>query len=87
MWHLFPVLVRGDRDALRSHLADRGVQSAVHYPIPIPSQSAMEGKARIVGTIDRARSFCAQEVSLPIHPLMTPGDVDQVIAACVEWRG
>ena len=40
VYHLFPVLSR-DRAALQAHLRARGVETLIHYPVPIPRQPAL----------------------------------------------
>ena len=88
-WHLFPVLVDPARKpAFRAFLAENGVATGEHYPVAIPDQPALAGVAcELASELPRARSFCAAEVSLPIHPYLTDDEVAQVIAACNRWRG
>ena len=40
VYHLFPVLAE-NRDALQRHLKQHGVETLVHYPVPIPRQPAL----------------------------------------------
>ena len=89
VWHLFPVLVRGDRAAFQAHLRELGVDSAVHYPGLISEQRALldYGRFHVEGSLDRAADFTRREVSLPIHPYLSETDVGQVIAACNAWTG
>jgi dTDP-4-amino-4,6-dideoxygalactose transaminase len=88
VWHLFPVLVRGSRSSFRDHLRQRGIETGLHYPTLIPDQGALEkrGVARQLSTLDRARRFAAQEVSLPIHPFLDNRAVERVIQACNSWQ-
>ncbi len=87
VWHLFPVLVEGDRKGLMEHLRAAGVGAAVHYPVLIPDQPALRDvPARVAGGLERARAFAEREVSLPIHPLLDDAAVDAVVAACNAWR-
>jgi dTDP-4-amino-4,6-dideoxygalactose transaminase len=89
VWHLFPVLVQGDREAFRRHLAEQAIGSAVHYPRLMPDQAALREafpNAR-AGDLPVARRFAAHEVSIPLHPYLTDGDADRVVAACNIWRG
>lgn len=41
VWHLF-VVRTGTRDALKKYLADRGVETGIHYPIALPALKAYE---------------------------------------------
>lgn len=88
-WHLFPVLVEPDRrPAFRAHLQQLGIASGIHYPVAIPDQPALLSTPAVTaGNLDRARNWCASEVSLPIHPWLTEGEVARVIAACATWAG
>jgi dTDP-4-amino-4,6-dideoxygalactose transaminase len=59
-----------------------------HYPIAIPRQEAMRGaRFEMESDCGAAIRFCAQEVSLPIHPYLMDSEVDRVIEVCNEWRG
>jgi dTDP-3-amino-3,4,6-trideoxy-alpha-D-glucose transaminase len=88
-WHLFPLLVAGERrQGFIDHLRRCGVETAVHYPRLITEQRALldHGRFEIVGTLERARRFAAGEVSLPIHPFLADDEIAHVIAACNQWR-
>lgn len=89
VWHLFPVLVPdGAKERFRRHMADCGVQTAEHYPLPLFDQPAMRGVAyQIAGDPGPARSFCRREASLPIHPYLADAEAHAVIEACNRWPG
>ena len=44
VYHLFPIL-SGSRDALQAHLRAAGVETLIHYPVPIPNQPALASTA------------------------------------------
>ena len=86
VYHLFPVLVQGDREKFQGHLRANGIQSAVHYPVLIPDQPALLGETFVIeGELVNARLFAEKEVSLPIHPFMSDDEVERVVAACNAW--
>jgi len=88
VWHQFPVLVRGDREAFQSHLRSAGIASGIHFPIPIPDQAGLaDWGVPEPGPLPVARDFCAREVSLPVHPFLPDAHVERVIAACNAWTG
>ena len=90
VWHLFPVLVSGDRERFREHLKDRGVASGVHYPRLISAQPALRDAGQPLapaGTFPCADSFADTEVSLPLHPYLTEHDCARVVDACNTWKG
>ena len=88
-WHLFPVLVEGGRKGLfLAHLKVNNITGGEHYPLAIPDQQALaEAPHEVVGDCARAREFARCEVSLPMHPYLTDGDIQRVVDTCNRWRG
>lgn len=69
VYHLFPVLVAdGQRDALQAFLAENGIQTLIHYPIPPHKQECY--KAWNHQSFPITEQIAAQELSLPISPVM-----------------
>jgi dTDP-4-amino-4,6-dideoxygalactose transaminase len=65
VYHLFPLLTDA-RDRFQSHMTASGVETLIHYPIPIPRQPSMQGASPAICPIaDRA---CSDGVSLPMYP-------------------
>lgn len=78
VYHLFPILT-SDRAALQAHLKNRGVETLIHYPVPIPRQPALASEQPVQCPI--ADRVCAQVLSLPLHPGMTHTAIEEVAAA------
>ena len=80
VFHLF-VLRCARRDALRAHLAERGVQTELHYPI---ADHLQPGLPRIdpAPRLPQTERACAEVLSLPCHPALDDAEVDHVIEAC-----
>ena len=78
VYHLFPILST-DRAALQAHLKSRGIETLVHYPVPIPRQPVMASEHPAMCPV--ADRVCAEVLSLPLHPGMTARDVEEVAAA------
>ncbi|HTI37928.1 MAG TPA: DegT/DnrJ/EryC1/StrS family aminotransferase [Vicinamibacterales bacterium] len=78
VYHLFPVL-SARRGELQAHLAARGIETLVHYPIPLPLQPAFAGQSP--SDCPHADRVCADILSLPLHPGMNTAVLDQVAAA------
>jgi dTDP-3-amino-3,4,6-trideoxy-alpha-D-glucose transaminase len=86
VYHLFPVLVKGDRGNFQEYLTAQGIQCAIHYPLLIPDQPALRGQSYAVdGELKNAHLFTEKEVSLPIHPFMSDDDIERVVVACKNW--
>lgn len=81
--HLY--VVHSDRrDELAVHLAQCGVGSDVHYPIPDHRQP-MHGDRFAHVSLPVTERLCAQVSTLPCFPEMRDDEVDAVIAACNRW--
>jgi dTDP-4-amino-4,6-dideoxygalactose transaminase len=76
--HLF-VVTSPQRDKLRAHLADVGIPSLVHYPIPLHRQAAFAEFAP--ARCPNAEVLCARVLSLPMHAFLSDVEVDRVIDA------
>ena len=75
------------RDSLHAHLADRSIGSAIYYPIPLHLQDAMAGQGYAVGDYPVSEAACADVLSLPIFPELTPQERGLVIDAVLEHVG
>jgi len=86
VYHLFVVRVGRDdearqpgdagRRALQGHLASRGIETLIHYPLPIPTQPAFASGQPAGCPI--ASQVCHEILSLPLHPAMHDDDVDAI---------
>ncbi|MFN0126104.1 MAG: DegT/DnrJ/EryC1/StrS family aminotransferase [Verrucomicrobiales bacterium] len=87
VWHLFPVRVRADRPALLAHLANHGIQSAIHYPAIIPDQPAMSAEPHeCASSLDTSRQLAQGVVSLPVHPWLSEAQIDAVVGVVNTWH-
>lgn len=78
VYHLF-VVRTARRDALREHLSANGIETLIHYPVPIPRQPALASTNPAECPV--ADQVCREIVSLPLHPALPDADVDLVAAA------
>jgi dTDP-4-amino-4,6-dideoxygalactose transaminase len=79
--HLFVVLVE-ERDRVASCLQRRGIQTGMHYPVPIHLQEAFGGGTG--GRFPVAESCAERLLSLPIYPGLTEAAVERVCGALAE---
>jgi hypothetical protein len=75
------VIRHRDRDRLRERLKATGVETQVHYPVPIHLQPAWRGLVQQAGTLRETESAALEVLSLPMFPEMTDAQVDRVIDA------
>lgn len=80
-WHLYVVL-NPQRDELQKALADVGVGTLIHYPIPPHLQGAYADLGLGKGAFPIAEQIHCQVLSLPMSPSMTMEQASQVVAAC-----
>lgn len=83
VFHLY-VIRTTEREALQAHLANEGVQTLIHYPIPPHQQHAYAQWNEQSYPLTEA--IHQQVLSLPISPVMTNEQVDAVIAACNRFE-
>lgn len=83
VWHVFVVRCE-QRDVLQKHLADNGVQTLIHYPIPPHKQQAYKEWNDISYPI--SEKIHAQVLSLPIGPTMSLDDVNKIVKICNEFQ-
>jgi dTDP-3-amino-3,4,6-trideoxy-alpha-D-glucose transaminase len=83
VYHLFPILSR-ERAALQAHLKARGIETLIHYPVPIPRQPALAPERPAQCPI--ADRICEEVLSLPLHPGVPPQTVAEIAAAVHDYR-
>ncbi|MEO8677556.1 MAG: DegT/DnrJ/EryC1/StrS family aminotransferase [Vicinamibacterales bacterium] len=83
VYHLFPVLTP-HRAAFQNHLAGRGVETLIHYPVPIPRQPALAPFQPARCPI--ADRVCEEVVSLPMYPALSDQQVASVAEAVRSFR-
>jgi dTDP-4-amino-4,6-dideoxygalactose transaminase len=86
VYHLFVVRVRSVlqpdrnvREQLQAHLSARGIETLIHYPVPIPQQPALA--AAQPADCPVASRACREILSLPLHPAMHDDHVDAIAEA------
>ena len=83
--HLFVVLAE-DRSSLAAHLAEQGIESLIHYPIPAHRQSSLTGlrtDPKGLAVSDRHSREC---LSIPCAPHLSSKDVERVVEAVNRYR-
>lgn len=88
VYHLFPILVtNGKRDALHDYLAEKGIGTVIHYPIP-PHYQECYAKERwnmprlVLPVTEQIHNL---ELSLPISPCMTREQIEWVVKCMNEF--
>ena len=80
VYHIYAIR-SANRDRLQSSLHDRGVQTGVHYPIPVHLQRAYADPQYGPGSFPHAEAAAREVLSLPMFPELTQVQQDEVATA------
>jgi dTDP-4-amino-4,6-dideoxygalactose transaminase len=86
VYHLYVVRVQ-DREALQAHLAEAGIGTGIHYPIPLHLQKAYHHLNYKKGDFPVTERVAAEIVSLPMFPQLTSAQQDKVARGVAEFLG
>jgi dTDP-4-amino-4,6-dideoxygalactose transaminase len=80
VWHLYVVLLR-ERDRVRKELEAQGIQTGLHYPIPLHLQRAYAHLGHRRGEFPVAERVGDECLTLPLFPEITPREQEAVVEA------
>ncbi len=83
VYHQYTIRVN-DRDAFAERLKERGVGSAIYYPIPVHRQKPFVALGLGEGTYPVTDRLTEQVLSIPVHPSLSDDEVNTVIGAVNE---
>lgn len=83
VFHLFPIRAK-ERDELQKYLADNGVQTVIHYPIPPHKQECYKEWNKLSFPI--TEQIHDEELSLPMSPVLTEEEVETVVYLLNKWK-
>ena len=90
VYHLFPIRIRDEdgrgsnRNALQGHLRGSGIETLIHYPLPVNKQPAFASLQPAECPV--AAVATRELLSLPLHPRLQGTHIDQVAAGIESWR-
>lgn len=71
VYHQYTVKIADNkRDDIRQLLAEKGIATAVYYPLPLHKMKVFDGRAIIASQLNEAQKASEQVLSLPIEPLL-----------------
>jgi len=83
VWHCYVVEVE-NRDAVRQKLTEAGIETGVHYPVPLHLQNAYAHLGHKAGDFPVSEHIAVRCLSLPIYPELTDAQMDRVAASLVQ---
>jgi dTDP-4-amino-4,6-dideoxygalactose transaminase len=81
VYHLYAVRTE-HREELRKGLLEFGIETGIHYPIPLHLQQAYSWMNLPVGSFPNSERSARTVLSLPMHPYITQQQVEHVCQAC-----
>jgi dTDP-4-amino-4,6-dideoxygalactose transaminase len=83
IYHVYLVQVEG-RDGVRQTLAERGIETGLHYPVPLHLQEAFRYLEQGPGSFPVTEHVAERLLSLPMFPHLTGDQIDYVCDALIE---
>jgi dTDP-4-amino-4,6-dideoxygalactose transaminase len=83
VYHVYAIRVE-ERDAVLRCLQERGIQCAVHYPVPIHLQKAYQDLGYKVGDLPISERIAREAISLPMFPELTEAQIEGVAGGVRE---
>lgn len=84
VYHIFSVF-HPERDALQAYLAENGIQSGMHYPIPVHLQAAYADLGNKEGAFPVTEQTAREQLSLPMYPELAESDVERTCDVVLAW--
>lgn len=83
VWHVFVIRCK-QRELLQKYLADNGIQTLIHYPIPPHKQQAYKEWNDLSYPV--SETIHKEVLSLPIGPTLTVDEAEEVIKLCNSFQ-
>jgi dTDP-4-amino-4,6-dideoxygalactose transaminase len=74
------------RDALRAALKEAGIETGIHYPVPLHRQPAWLRRYREAPALPRCEQRAREILSLPVFPDLTDGEIEYVVDRVVAFH-
>ena len=84
VYHIYAIRHR-QRDAIQSFLQSKGIESGIHYPIPVHLQSCFADLGYRAGDFPHAEKAASEVLSLPLYPELSSSNQDVVVSALKDW--
>jgi dTDP-4-amino-4,6-dideoxygalactose transaminase len=87
IYNQYVVRVPADRDAVKQKLHERGIATAVYYPIPLHEQECFKYLGHKSGDFPESERACREVLALPVYPELTDEQVKYVAKTLLEIVG
>jgi dTDP-4-amino-4,6-dideoxygalactose transaminase len=86
VFHIFSIF-HPEREALRARLDAEGIQTGLHYPVPVHLQKAYQALGHRRGDFPASERIAGEQLSLPIYPELSDGEAERVCDVIRGWAG
>jgi len=84
VYHLYVVRVP-EREGLQKHLAEAGIGTGIHYPVPLHLQKAYEGQGWKRGDFPITEQIASEILSLPMYPQLSTQQQSRVVGEAARY--
>lgn len=84
VFHQYTIRVR-ERDELRQHLKQKGIETSVHYPLPLHLQPAFKYLGYKKGDFPEAEKVAQEVLSLPIYPELMRPEIHFIVKRVLDF--
>ncbi len=85
VFHIYALRTR-DRDSLRRWLSTNGVETGIHYPVPVHLQPSYSKIPFRYIELEKTAKICHDVLSLPMFPELSPEEVEFVCDSIIRWK-
>lgn len=86
VYHIYCIRHK-NRDGLQKHLKERGIETGIHYPVPLHLQPVYENLGYKRGDFPQTEQAASEILSLPMYPELTNDQVQFIVNAVREFKG
>lgn len=83
VYHIYAVRTNS-REKLQQKLKEQGIQSGIHYPIPVHLQTGYADLGYQSGDFPNSELIAREELSLPMYAELSPAQVEAISKAVIE---
>jgi dTDP-4-amino-4,6-dideoxygalactose transaminase len=84
VYHQYVIRAR-QRAELTSWLRDKGIATAIHYPVPVHLQPAYAGRLPLPHPLHVTERLASEIISLPMFPSLADAESERVAEGIIDW--
>lgn len=86
VYHLFVIKLFENREYFQNYLTNNGIETLIHYPVPIHKQDAMKGMFNNYVDLNNSENFSNECISIPCHPFLKENDLEIIVSAINKFQ-